>query len=319
MGDRLSLSLSQPPVGPLAPGASLALGNFDGVHRGHQAVIAAAIDHAAAHGQSAGAVVFEPHPRQVFQPAAPPFRLQSGAQRARALRALGAATVIEIAFDHAFAALTPQAFAEEVLIRRIGIAHVCIGMDFRYGKARAGDAEILVAQGRDLGFAVTVVDAVDDSDHPGDKISSSAVRAALVAGDPVLARRLLGRPFAIEGLVVHGQARGRTIAFPTANIGLGAYVRPALGVYAVEVRLPDGALHHGVANLGVRPTVAASEAEPLLETHLFDFNGDLYGQRLEVGLVGFIRPERKFESFDALTRQIAVDAAEARRQLIGEP
>jgi riboflavin kinase / FMN adenylyltransferase len=319
VGHRLKLDLAAPATAPLAKGASLALGNFDGVHRGHQAVIAAAVEHAHAHGQPAGAVVFEPHPRQLFQPKAEPFRLQSGAQRARALRSLGAETVIEIRFDRAFSSLSPEAFAKDILAVRIGAAHICIGMDFRYGQGRRGDAQTLQAQGAAFGFAVTVVDAVDDSDHPGDKISSSAVREALQAGDPALAERLLGRPFAIEGPVIHGQARGRTINFPTANLALGAYLRPQLGVYAVRAKLEDGEVLPGVANLGVRPTVAGADAEPLLETHLFDFEGDLYAQTIEVALIAFLRAERKFESFEALTRQIAEDAAAARALLTAAP
>ncbi len=319
MEHRLALALDEPASGPLKPGAALALGNFDGVHKGHQAVIAAAVAAAQAAGRPAGAVVFEPHPRQVFAPTAEPFRLQSGAQRARALRQQGAETVIEIRFDRALAALSPEAFAADVIASRIGAAQVCVGLDFRYGKGRSGDAQSLMDHGAAHGFGVTVVDAVDDSDHPGDKISSSAIREALVAGDPALAARLLGRPFAIEGEVIHGQARGRTIAFRTANVALGAYLRPALGVYAVQARLADGTSRAGVANVGVRPTVAGAEAQPLLEAHLFDFEGDLYGQSLEVALIAFLRSEQKFESFEALTRQIAEDAAAARRLLSAAP
>jgi riboflavin kinase/FMN adenylyltransferase len=305
-----------------ARGATVAIGNFDGVHRGHQAVAAAAVDQARRLGARPAAVVFEPHPRQFFQPEAAPFRLQTTAQRARALASLGVETLIEVRFEGPLAALSAERFADAILAKAVGASHVCVGLDFRYGQGRTGDASALAEQGSFLGFAVTIVDAVDDSDHPGDKISSSAIRRALKAGDVGLAARLLGRPWAIEGEVVEGQQRGRTIAFPTANIALGAYLRPALGVYAIRARLADGRRIPGVANLGVRPTIAGADAEPLLEAHLFDLSEDLYGQTLEAELIAFIRPERRFESFAALSAQIKDDAATARalmrRPLSGE-
>lgn len=310
-----TLSLEAPPPEALALGCAAALGNFDGVHRGHQAVVEAAVEQARRLGATPAAIVFEPHPRQHFQPGAAPFRLQTAGQRARALSALGVATLIEIRFGAPLAALSDDAFAQTVLAEAIGVRHVCVGLDFRYGRGRTGDAASLERQGAALGFGVTIVDAVDDSDHPGDKISSSAIREALLQGDVALAARLLGRPWAIEGRVIAGRQRGRTIAFPTANIALGAYLRPALGVYAVRARLADGREIAGVANLGVRPTVAGADAEPLLEAHLFDIAEDLYGQTLEVALIAFLRPEQRFESFQALTAQIAQDAAAARALL----
>lgn len=313
------LSLTASPPAPLSLACAAALGNFDGVHRGHQAVVEAAVQEARRLGAAPAAIVFEPHPRQHFQPQAAPFRLQSAGQRARALAALGVETLVEVRFEAALAALSADAFAQDILARAIGVRHLCIGLDFRYGQGRAGDAVSLERQGAALGFGVTVVDAVDDSDHPGDKISSSAIRAALQAGDVTLAARLLGRPWAIEGAVIPGQQRGRTIDFPTANIALGAYLRPALGVYAIRARLPDGREMPGVANIGVRPTVAGADAEPLLEAHLFDVAEDLYGQTLDVALIAFLRPEQRFESFAALTAQIAQDAAAARALLSAGP
>ncbi len=314
-----ALSLAALPQAPLANGCAAALGNFDGVHRGHQAVVEAAVEQARRLGASPAAIVFEPHPRQHFQPAASPFRLQTARQRARALAALGVETLIEVSFHAPLAALSDEAFAKAVLSEAIGVRHVCIGLDFRYGRGRTGEAETLKRQGAALGFGVTIVDAVDDSDHPGDKISSSAIREALLEGDVALAARLLGRPWAIEGEVIPGQQRGRTIAFPTANIALGAYLRPALGVYAIRARLADSREIQGVANLGVRPTLAGADAEPLLEAHLFDFAEDLYGQTLEAALIAFLRPERRFGSFEALTAQIAQDAAAARALLSAGP
>ena len=316
---RTFFSLNDPAGAPVAQGAVAALGNFDGVHRGHQAVVAAAVAQARQQNGQAAAIVFEPHPRQFFQPGAAPFRLQTAGQRARALGALGVSHVVEVRFEQALAALSAEAFGTEILSKRLGVAHVCVGLDFRYGQGRVGNVTALQVQGRTAGFAVTVIDEVDDSDHPGDKISSSAIRAALVAGDVTQAARLLGRPWAIEGRVIAGQQRGRTINFPTANIALGDYLRPALGVYAIEATLADGSLHQGVANLGVRPTVAGADAKPLLEAHLFAFSGDLYGQEIEVALHAFIRPERKFESFASLTAQIAADADTARSLFSAAP
>jgi riboflavin kinase/FMN adenylyltransferase len=300
------------PAPPALRGAAIALGSFDGVHKGHQAVVAAA--RAAAHerGLSLGAGVFEPHPRQVFRPEDPPFRLQSPGQRARALGALGVETVFQIKFDRALAGLTDSEFARAVLHDKIGAAHVVVGFDFQFGRGRMGDAASLTRLGQSLGFTVSVVEAVADAAGP--KISSSAIRAAIGEGRVEAARDWLGRPWAIEGIVGPGAARGRTIGFPTANVGLGAYVRPRFGVYAVRVRLDDDTCVPGVANCGVKPTVAG-EAEPLLEAHLFDFSGDLYGRRIEVEFIAFLRDERKFENFDALVAQIKADAAQARALL----
>lgn len=293
-------------------GASIALGNFDGVHLGHQAVLAAA--RAGAHGRRVGAAVFEPHPRRFFQPDAPPFRLQSSRQRARALEAAGADALIEIAFDQALSQMSDEAFARDILADRIGAARVAIGFDFRFGRGRMGDAATLTRHGAMFGFDVEVVDAVDDGHHP-DKVSSTSIRTALQTGDMADAQRLLSRPWAIEGEVITGMQRARSIGFATANVALGDYLRPLFGVYATQTDIGDGVWRAGVSNCGVKPTVGGV-AEPLLETHLFDFAGDLYGRTIETRLMHFIRAERKFESFEALTKQIA-DDAKAARALLG--
>jgi riboflavin kinase / FMN adenylyltransferase len=300
-----------------ASGAWAALGNLDGVHLGHQAVLAAARARAKAAGLTAAAAVFEPHPRRFFQPQAAPFRLQSNHQRARALMAAGAEIVFEVPFDADLAAMNDADFCRVILKERLGVAGVAVGFDFCYGKNRMGDAASLARHGAALGFAAVIVDAVDDAAHPDHKVSSSAIRAAIAEGDMAEAARLLGRPWAIEGTVIHGFQRGRTIQFPTANIDLADYARPAFGVYAVRADLGDGVWRAGVANCGVKPTVAG-DAAPLLEAHLFDFEGDLYGRMIEVRLLHFLRPERKFENFAALSAQITTDAQHAQARLTAE-
>lgn len=292
-----------------ARGAVAALGNFDGVHRGHAAVIGAARALAAERGAPSAAAVFTPHPGLVFQPEAEPFALMNDAQRVRALKAEGVDIVHHIAFDRTLAAMTPEAFVKTVLSDGLGLAGVVTGADFCFGKDRAGDAAALKEIGARFGVEARVAKAVSaaGADH---KISSSDVRKALRDGDPQAAEALLGRPFAIEGAVVEGDKRGRTIGFPTANMALGAYVRPAFGVYAVRAALADGRVVNGVANLGRRPTVEGTEAR--LETHLFDFAEDLYGQTVEVALLSFIRGERKFDGLDQLKAQIATDCDTAR-------
>jgi riboflavin kinase/FMN adenylyltransferase len=298
-------------VPPALRGASIALGNFDGVHLGHRAVVEAAAH--AARGRPLAAAVFNPHPRRHFKPDAPPFRLQSAHQRAEALFALGVGAVHELHFDAAMAAMTDEAFVRDVLVARLGAAHVAVGFDFRFGRERMGDAQSLTALGARYGFTVEIVDAVDDAGHET-KVSSTAVRAALAAGDCARAAELLGRPWAIEGVVIDGAKRGRTIGFATANVGLADYVRPLFGVYATTTDIGDGVWLPGVSNCGVKPTVGGDNA-PLLETHIFDVAPDLYGKRIETRLVAFLRPEKKFDSFEALTQQIAEDAARARAAL----
>ncbi|KAA5803650.1 bifunctional riboflavin kinase/FAD synthetase [Alkalicaulis satelles] len=295
-----------------ARGAVAALGNFDGVHRGHQAVLSEAVTLARALGAPAGAAVFTPHPRRVFQPDAEPFALMSAAQRVRALQGAGAQLVHHIPFDRALAAMSPERFVREALHEGLGLAGVVTGADFCFGRNRAGDAQTLKALGEACGMAVRIAAPVKDG--PGaQKISSSGVRQALREGDPARAATLLGRPFAIEGEVSEGDRRGRTIGFPTANVALGEYLRPAFGVYAVRVNLGGGEALPAVANIGRRPTVEGLEAR--LEAYLFDFNADLYGQMIECELIAFIRPEQRFDGLDALRAQIAADCDTARRLL----
>ena len=298
----------------LAPdrrGAVVAIGAFDGVHRGHQAVIAAAREAAGRDGAPLGVVSFDPHPRRWFQPDAAPFRLMTPGQMVGALAPLGVDLLYLLPFDAEMAAMTDHGFAGTVLASGLGIRHAAVGFDFTFGKGRTGSPEALRRYGEELGFTVSVVDRLDDRD--GLKLSSSAVREALKAGDMARAATILGRPFAIEGQVIHGDKRGRTIGVPTANVALGDYMRPAYGVYATRTRLPDGRTFDGVANLGVRPMFRLDQ--PLLETWLFDFSGDLYGQTVETDLVAFLRGEMAFDDLDALKAQIDRDATAARAAL----
>jgi len=292
--------------------AAVAIGAFDGVHRGHQAVIDAARAVANERGLPLGVVSFEPHPRRWFQPEAAPFRLMSPGQMERALDRLEVDRLYRLPFDADMTAMTDQAFALEVLgPDGIGIAHAAVGFDFTFGKGRSGSPEALARYGQTAGFTVSPVARVDDA-H-GLKLSSSAVREALKAGDMARATAILGRPFAIEGEVIHGDKRGRTIGVPTLNIALGDYMRPAYGVYATRTHLPDGRVVDGVASLGVRPMYPTEE--PLLEVWLFDFDGDLYGQTVETELVAFLRPEMTFDGLAALKVQIEADATAARAAL----
>ncbi|MGV9010757.1 bifunctional riboflavin kinase/FAD synthetase [Brevundimonas sp.] len=292
-------------------GAAVAIGAFDGVHRGHQAVIAAARDAAQDLNAPLAVVSFAPHPRRWFQPEAAPFRLMTTDQMAQALVPLGVERLYLLPFDADMAAMTDEQFASEVLWTGLGIKHAAIGFDFTYGKGRTGSPEGLRQHGELLGFTVSVIDRLDDPD--GLKLSSSAVREALKAGDMPRAAAILGRPFAIQGQVIHGDKRGRTIGVPTANVRLGDYMRPAYGVYATRTRLADGRVIDGVANLGIRPMFEIDE--PLLEVWLLDFSGDLYGQTIETELVALLRGEMNFDSLDALKAQIDADADAARAVL----
>lgn len=292
-------------------GAAVAIGAFDGVHRGHQAVIAAARQAADSLGAPLAVVSFAPHPRRWFQPDAAPFRLMTTDQMVRALAPLGVQRLYLLPFDADMAAMTDEQFAVEVLGSGLGIRHAAVGFDFTYGKDRTGSPEGLRRHGEQLGFTVSVIDRLDDPD--GLKLSSSAVREALKAGDMARAAAILGHPFAIQGEVVHGEKRGRTIGVPTANVRLGDYMRPAYGVYATRTRLADGRVIDGVANLGIRPMFEIDV--PLLEVWLLDFSGDLYGQTIENELVALLRGEMNFDSLDALKVQIDADAAAARAVL----
>lgn len=292
-------------------GAAVAIGAFDGVHRGHQAVIANARDAADALGVPLGVVSFDPHPRRWFQPDAAPFRLMTADQMAAALEPLGVERLYLLPFDGEMAAMSDEGFARAVLAGGLGIRHAAVGFDFTFGKGRTGSPEALAGYGRELGFTVSVADRKDDAD--GLKLSSSAVREALKAGDMARAAAILGRPHAIAGEVIHGDKRGRTIGVPTANIDVSDYMRPAYGVYATRTRLPDGRVIDGVASLGLRPMFAVET--PLLEVWLFDFDEDLYGQIIETALVAFLRPEMAFDGLEALKAQIDQDAAAARAAL----
>ena len=292
-------------------GAAVAVGAFDGVHRGHQAVIAEARAAAQRLGAPLGVVSFDPHPRRWFQPDAAPFRLMTAEQMAEALTPLGVDILYLLPFDGEMAGMSDAAFAEQVLAQGLGVRHAAVGFDFTFGKGRSGSPEALRVYGERLGFTVSVAERIDDPD--GLKLSSSAVREALKAGDMDRAAAILGRPFAIRGEVIHGDKRGRTIGVPTANVDLDDYMRPAYGVYAIRAHLPNGRTFDGVASLGVRPMYAVET--PLLEAWLFDFDGDLYGQALDVQLIAWLRGEQTFDGLEALKAQIDRDAAAAREAL----
>ncbi|RMD46560.1 MAG: bifunctional riboflavin kinase/FAD synthetase [Alphaproteobacteria bacterium] len=302
-------------VEPEHRGAAAAIGNFDGVHLGHQAVISLARDVAEAEGWPLGVVTFEPHPRRFFQPDAPPFRLMNAAARAHRLARLGVAKLYELPFNHHLAGLGPDAFVDDVLHRALGLRHVVVGADFRFGKGRAGDAAFLEARCARHGIGVTVAPLLT---LPEGEISSTAIRKALAEGRCEDARRMLGHWHRIDGVVEPGDQRGRELGFPTANIPLGELHRPRFGVYAVLVDVLDGphaGSHKGVASIGVRPMFDGDE--PNLEVHVFDFAGDLYGHEISVALVRFLRDEARFESVEALVAQMHRDAAEARAALEG--
>lgn len=294
-----------------ARGASVALGNFDGVHIGHAAVLRTA--HAARPDAPRAVLTFEPHPREYFRPQDPPFRLTLAPERAAALEALGVDLLYQIPFNAAFSRLTAEAFVQEVLFAGIGAVHLSCGADFAFGYRRGGDVAFLAARSEALGIGLSIVPAVTDAQGP---VSSTRIRRLLQDGYPERAALLLGRPYAVRGEVVHGDARGRTIGFPTANIPLGRHLEPQRGVYAVTARI-GGTILKGVANIGLRPTVGGTESR--LEVYFFDFEGDLYGQELAVQLRGFLRQEQKFPSFEALKAQIWRDVAQARHMLDALP
>lgn len=295
-------------------GGVVAIGNFDGVHRGHQAVLGAALDKAAALGAPALALTFEPHPRQVFRPDVPLFRITPAPMRARLLGAMGFDVVVEQPFDRDFACISAQDFVARILVGDLGVAHVVTGYNFHFGKDRQGTPQFLVAAGERLGFGVSCVEAF--CDEGADAISSSRVRALLGQGDVVEAAGLLGYRYTVEAEISHGKKLGRTLGFPTANMALPPATGLAHGIYAVRLRREDGALHDGVASFGRRPTVD-DDGAPLLETYLFDFSGDLYGETAQVSFFGFLRGEEKFDGLDALVTQMKHDEAEARALLGG--
>jgi riboflavin kinase/FMN adenylyltransferase len=291
-------------------GGIVALGNFDGFHKGHQAVVGRAVARGRAEGRPVLVATFDPHPVRFFRPETAPFRLTSLDQRQRLFAAAGADAMIVFHFGTELAATEADRFISNNLIDLIGAAGVVTGEDFTFGRGRGGNVPVLKEAGARLGFAADSVGPVSDEAGP---ISSSRIRDALQAGDCGTAARLLTRPFAIEGVVEHGDKRGREIGYPTANIALGPYLRPRFGIYAVRGRLDDGTLLGGAANLGIRPTF--EPPKELLEPYFFDFDGDLYGRTVEVELIDFLRPEAKYDSLDALAAQMAADCDEARRRL----
>ncbi|MBC7164100.1 MAG: bifunctional riboflavin kinase/FAD synthetase [Roseovarius sp.] len=291
-------------------GASCAIGNFDGVHLGHRAVIELARKAGERIGAPLGIVTFEPHPREFFVPDAPPFRLTNAEARAHRLEKLGVERLYELKFDAALAALTPRAFAQEVLADGLGLAHIVVGADFCFGKGRAGNAAMLQRFGAEMGFGVTIAPLVEDD---GRRISSTAIRQALTEGRPRDAAAMLGHWHRIEGPVLAGERRGRALGYPTANMSIAGLHPPRFGIYAVLVDVlggPHKGRYHGAASLGVRPMFGGEVAN--LETFLFDFSGDLYGTHLSVGLVEYLRPEATFESLDAFIAQMDADCARAR-------
>jgi riboflavin kinase/FMN adenylyltransferase len=303
------LTLEMPVPGNLR-GAILALGNFDGFHLGHQAVVGRAVQRGAHERRPVIVATFDPHPVRYFKPDIPPFRLTSLDQRERLFATAGADAMLVFGFDGTLAATSAEKFVSGLLAERIGAAGVVTGEDFTFGAKRSGNATVLAELGARVGIAAETVAPVFLHGKP---VSSSRIRDALVAGDPGAATRLLTRPFAIEGIVGHGDKRGRTLGYPTANLKLGTYLRPRYGIYAVRVRLDDGSEHDGVASLGIRPSF--DPPVELLETMIFDWSGDLYDRTIEVALVGFIRPEAKFDDLDALVKQMDADSAAARALL----
>jgi riboflavin kinase/FMN adenylyltransferase len=295
------------------------MGNFDGLHRGHAALIAKVRDRARALGVPAAVLTFEPHPRSVFVPGGEPFRLTPFRVKEREIARLGVDLLFVQHFDLAFARKSAESFVEDVLVGAIGATHVVVGHDCTFGNRRRGTPEMLRAAGAERGFGLTVIEPVSGPDSA--VYSSTHIRELLKSGKPREAAAQLGRFWEIDGRVTVGDRRGRTIGFPTANLGLGENLHPALGVYAVRVS-GDGAddafagrTIDGVANIGLRPTVGG--LEPRLEAHLFDIDADLYGRHLRVSLIEFIRPEQKFSGLDALKAQIAEDAQTARAMLAG--
>lgn len=293
-------------------GGVVALGNFDGVHRGHQAVIEETRRMAVSLSAPAGVMTFDPHPRRFFQPDLPPFTLTPFRAKARRIEALGVDFLHLQHFDALFAGLSAEDFISDVLVDGLAVRHVVVGHDYVFGRGRGGSVSLLKRAAGDHGFGVTSLPAVQDGS--GRPFSSTRVRAALAAGNPREAADILGSAWEIEGRVEHGAEKGRTIGFPTANLTLGEHLlRPRYGVYAVEAGIDHGTATEwrpGVANLGIRPTVGGDLE--LLEVHLFDFDGDLYGQHLRVRMIDFLRGEQRFPTFQALKAQIAEDAQRAR-------
>ncbi|HEY5210494.1 MAG TPA: bifunctional riboflavin kinase/FAD synthetase [Stellaceae bacterium] len=298
-------------------GAVIAIGNFDGVHVGHRAVIAEAQGLARSLGAPLALLTFEPHPRSVFVPNGPPFRLTPFRAKTRLIGETGVDLLFTLRFDRAFAAKTAEEFVADLLVGRLGARWIVVGQDFTFGRGRAGNPALLRDMGARLGFGLSVLQPL--ADDGAKAASASRIRAHLAAGRPCAAAELLGRDWEIEGRVRQGDRRGRELGFPTANLAIGDYLHPAPGVYAVRAGIVERgtvAWHDGVANFGNRPTFAGTDWR--LETNLFDFAGDLYGRHLRVAIVDFIRPDAKFDSAEALVAAMHEDAAKARAILAGE-
>jgi riboflavin kinase/FMN adenylyltransferase len=291
-------------------GSIVALGNFDGFHLGHQAVVSRAVTRAFHERRPVIVATFDPHPVRFFKPDVPPFRLTTLDQRETLFAHAGADAMLVFEFGAELASMDAEAFVADVLAERIGAAGVVTGDDFSFGKGRTGDAALLSKVGAQHGIgAEAVAQVVLD----GERISSGRIREALVAGDTATATHMLTRDYAIEGVVQRGDRRGRELGYPTANLELGDYLRPKYGIYAVRVTLDDGSEHPGVASLGVRPTF--EPPQELLEAHLFGFDADLYGRKIEVALHAYIRDEQKFDGADALVAEMRNDEAKARHLL----
>ena len=290
-------------------GGVVAIGNFDGVHRGHRAVIAAAVDRAMALGRPAVALTFEPHPRLLLRPHEPMFRLSDESAKLRLLAATGLDGAVVLTFDAALAALSAKDFIARILVGRLAVAGAAIGFDFHYGKDRSGSPSFLLEEGRRHGFPAEIVPPLEDE---GRAVSSSAIRAALAAGRVVEAAELLGNPWFVSARVVHGDARGRELGYPTANLKLDPGCGLKFGIYAVRVGVA-GLRYDGVASFGRRPTF--DDGPPLLEVHLFDFSGDLYGASIDVAFLAWIRSELKFTSVAELIRRMDEDCRLARSAL----
>ncbi|MEM9477595.1 MAG: bifunctional riboflavin kinase/FAD synthetase [Pseudomonadota bacterium] len=294
-------------------GAAAAIGNFDGVHLGHQAVLSLTGEIARELGCPVGVLTFEPHPREFFAPDAPPFRLMNAEAKTNRLTKLGVERLYEISFNATLSSLSAEEFAQRVILDGLGLRHVVVGADFCFGKDRTSDAADLSAFGAKMGFGVTIVPLLSTG---GVEVSSTRIRQALSDGQPEEAARMLGHLHRIDGEVIRGDQRGRELGYPTANMSIAGLHPPKFGVYAVRVEVRDGPHagdYDGVASMGVRPMFGINQ--PNIETFVFDFKGDLYGSHLSVALVSYLRPEKKFESLDALIAQMDRDSAAARVSL----
>ena len=286
----------------------LAIGVFDGVHRGHQAVISTSADHARAANGTQVVLTFNPHPEKVLRPQAAPHLLSATQHKIELIRALGVAHLLVVTFDKSFAATEPETFVEELVAHSRPLREICVGHEWSFGKNRRGNLDLLKTLGQKFNFHVVGVPPVRAN---GEVVSSTAIRQAIEKGDFARAAAMLGREYTILGTVTHGDNLGKKIGFPTANLSAHSEQFPPNGVYAAEARI-DSELHRGVINLGTRPTVSSGKSERVLEIHLFDFNRDIYGRDVEVRFLKFLRPEKKFENLDALVEQIRQDVKQAR-------